>query len=214
EYVGIDNARLIYQAAKHPKSYVSLDSADHLLSERRDANYVANVVTAWVGRYLPEQVEARENASTGADEASEGTVRVMETRTSRYQQTIDAGPRHRLVADEPRHVGGDDLGPNPYDLLLAALGACTNMTLRMYAERKEWPLDRVTTTLHHEKIHARDCKTCQTKEGKIDHIERTLVLEGDLDDAQRKRLMEIADKCPVHRTLHSENSIVTRLEEI
>ncbi len=133
---------------------------------------------------------------------------VRETGAGRFAQKIAAGP-HALRADEPVEYGGDDTGPGPYDLLLAALGACTSMTVRMFAERKGWPLDRVSVTLAHEKIHAKDCADCETREGRVDRIVRRLALEGNLDGAQRARLFEIADKCPVHRTLTSEVSIVT-----
>ncbi len=123
---------------------------------------------------------------------------------------IEAGS-HRLVADEPAAAGGSDQGPDPYALLLASLGACTAMTLRMYADRKQLPLQGVTVTLRHAKIHAADCADCETREGKLDRIERDLELSGPLDDAARSRLLEIADKCPVHRTLQSEIRVVTRL---
>jgi putative redox protein len=135
-------------------------------------------------------------------------VTVRETRQERLQQEITAGA-HRFLADEPLAAGGGDSGPNPYDLLLAALGACTAMTLRLYAERKALPLDRVTVRLRHGRIHAADCETCETREGMIDRIERAIALEGALDAAQRARLLEIADKCPVHRTLTSEVDIRT-----
>jgi putative redox protein len=123
---------------------------------------------------------------------------------------IAIGP-HRLLADEPVSSGGEDSGPSPYDLLTAALGACTAMTVRLYADRKEIPLERVSVNLHHEKIHATDCLECETKEGRIDKIERVIELEGPLDEAQRAKLLEIANKCPVHRTLHSEVFVPTRL---
>jgi len=199
--VGIDNATRIFTAAKHPKSFVSLADADHLLGRRSDAAYVGNVIAAWAERYLdaPAQQAAR-------DPAAPRMVVVHETGQGRYQQAITAGP-HRLIADEPVAVGGLDSGPNPYDLLLAGLGACTAMTVRMYAERKALPLDRVTVTLRHGKIHAEDCEDCETKDGMIDRIDRALTFEGELDADQHKRLMEIADKCPVHRTLTSEVSI-------
>jgi uncharacterized OsmC-like protein/alpha/beta superfamily hydrolase len=199
--VDIDNASKIFLAAKHPKSFVSLDHADHLLTQREDAQYAAAVLAAWASRYLDvESVPA---------EAVSG-VRVAEAGEGRFAQLVTAG-RHRLRADEPTAVGGDDSGPGPYDLLLASLGACTSMTLRMYAEQKKWPLARVTVDLKHDKVHAEDCAECETREGKIDRIERVLTLEGDLEDAQRARLLEIADKCPVHRTLHSEIWIETTL---
>jgi putative redox protein len=136
-------------------------------------------------------------------------VRVAETGAGRFSQLIVAG-RHRLRADEPVAAGGDDSGPSPYELLLAALGACTSMTLRMYAAQKQWPLERVMVDLSHEKIHAADCEECETKDGRIDRIERTIRIEGPLEPDQRARLLEIADRCPVHRTLHSEVSIVTK----
>jgi len=202
EVVNIDNASRIFTAAKHPKSFVSLAGADHLLSRRSDAAYVANVINAWAGRYL----EAPERAAKPAAQSRDVVVR--ESRQGRFQQEITVGP-HRFLADEPRDVGGLDSGPGPYDLVLAGLGACTAMTLRLYAERKALPLDQVTVELSHAKIHAQDCADCETKEGMIDRIERAITLAGDLDAAQRQRLMEIADKCPVHRTLTSEIDIRT-----
>jgi len=202
--VGIENAGEIFAAAKHPKSFVSLDDADHLLSRREDAVYVATVLAAWATRYLG-QAEAPE-----APRAVPGTVVVREAGEGRFAQHIATG-KHTLRADEPEDFGGNDSGPGPYDLLLAGLGACTSMTLRMYAARKQWPLDRVTVTLQHEKVHAEDCADCETKEGRIDRIERSLILEGTLDAGQRTKLLEIADKCPVHRTLESEVVIETEL---
>lgn len=199
--VGIDNASQIFLAAKHPKSFVSLDRADHLLTARADASYAATVLAAWASRYLDEE-PAPVDAVPG--------VRVAEAGEGRFAQLVSAG-RHRLRADEPAAVGGDDSGPGPYDLLLAGLGACTSMTVRMYAERKQWPLARVTVELKHDKVHAADCAECETRDGRIDRIERVVTLEGELDAAQRARLLEIADKCPVHRTLHSEVRIETRL---
>jgi uncharacterized OsmC-like protein/pimeloyl-ACP methyl ester carboxylesterase len=202
DIVGIDNASRIFAAARHPKSFVSLAGADHLLSSRRDAAYVANVIAAWTERYL--DMAPAEAAGQG----DPGLVTVRETRNGRFQQEILTGA-HRFLADEPVKVGGSDSGPNPYDLLLAALGACTAMTLRLYAERKALPLDRVTVRLRHDKIHAADCETCESKEGMIDRIERGIVLDGALDAEQRARLLEIADKCPIHRTLTSEVDIRT-----
>src|SRR3569832_1471297 len=197
--VGIDNATRIFVAAKHPKSFVSLSDADHLLGNRRDTAYVADVITAWASRYLePKQVDER------ADESkSPRVVVVRETRNGKFQQTVTVGP-HQLLADEPVAAGGDDSGLAPYDLLLAGLGACTSMTMRLYAERKSLPLTRTTVTLRHNKIHAEDCAECETKTGMLDQIERVIAMECPLDAEQRKKLIEIADKCPVHRTLTSE----------
>ncbi|MDH3321007.1 MAG: bifunctional alpha/beta hydrolase/OsmC family protein [Betaproteobacteria bacterium] len=199
--VDIDNASKIFLAAKHPKSFVSLDRADHLLTQKEDARYAATVLAAWASRYLEAQA-APADAVTG--------VRVAEAGDGRFAQLVTAG-RHHLRADEPTSVGGDDSGPGPYDLLLAGLGACTSMTVRMYATQKKWPLECVTVDLKHDKAHASDCAECETREGKIDKIERVLTLEGDLDEAQRARLLEIANKCPVHRTLHSEVWVPTTL---
>jgi len=204
EVVGIDNASRIFAAARHPKSFVSLADADHLLSRRSDAAYVANLIAAWAERYL--EMAPRPGTE---DQIEPGVVVVRETGQGRLQQEIRAGT-HRLIADEPLDAGGGDSGPTPYDLLLASLGACTAMTLRLYAERKGLPLDRVTVRLRHAKIYAADCAQCETREGKIDRIQREIMLEGALDQDTRARLLEIADKCPVHRTLTSEVDIVTR----
>ena len=197
--VDIDNAAKIFVAAKHPKSFVSLDDADHLLSRADDAAYAAEVLAAWASRYLEKQAMERVPG-----------VRVVESGHGKFAQDIFAG-RHRLRADEPQSVGGMDTGPSPYDLLAAALGACTAMTIRLYAEHKTIPLERVTVDLVHDKVHAADCAECETREGRIDRIERVIALEGDLDQAQRAKLIEIANKCPVHRTLQSEVLVPTRL---
>ena len=202
DLVGIDNASHIFAAAKHPKSFVSLAGADHLLSQKSDAIYVANVIAAWAERYLDAP------AAMAQTEAETGTVLVRETGGGKFQQEILSGP-HRFLADEPVKVGGLDSGPGPYDLLLAGLGACTSMTLRLYADLKKLPLERVSVRLSHNRIHAEDCLNCETKEGMVDRIERAITLEGALDATQRQRLMEIADKCPVHRTLESEIDIRT-----
>ena len=203
--VGIDNATHIFVAAKHPKSFVSLVGADHLLSGKRDAAYVADVIAAWAQRYvdpvMPEQV-----ADLG--EAPRNVV-VRETRNGKFQQSVSLGP-HQLLADEPVAAGGENSGPGPYDYLLAGLGACTSMTMRLYADRKSLPLERVTVTLKHSKIYAQDCAECETKAGMLDQIDRVISMQGALDAEQRSRLMEIADKCPVHRTLTSEIHIVTK----
>lgn len=200
QIVSIDNASALFTAARHPKSFVSLDDADHLLSQRRDARYAAEVIAAWSQRYLGTPVDSPDQPP--------GEVVVTETGRGVFEQSITVGPHH-LMADEPVSVGGLDSGPSPYDLLLGALGACTAMTMRLYAQRKALPLERVSVLLRHSKIHATDCQTCETTQGQIDRIERVITIDGDLDGAQRARLMEIADKCPVHRTLNSEVDIRT-----
>ncbi|MCK1280334.1 OsmC family protein [Bradyrhizobium sp. 61] len=203
--VGIDNATKIFVAAKHPKSFVSLDHADHLLTKPADALYAADVIAAWASRYIDTAKPAK--AMDLAEEPRK--VVVQETRKSKFNQLITVGPHH-LVADEPVAAGGEDAGPGPYDFLLAGLGACTSMTMRLYADRKSLPLDRVTVTLKHSKIYAKDCAECETRDGMLDQIERDIAIDGALDAEQRKKLMEIADKCPVHRTLTSEIRIVTK----
>ena len=198
--VGIDQASALFRAAKHPKSFVSLDDADHLLTAKADAAYAAGVVAAWAERYLP---------ATAAPPPAEGAVDVRETGAGRYVQEVRVG-RHRLVADEPESVGGLDAGPSPYDLLAAALGVCTSMTIRMYAERKGWPLQAVQVAVRHAKVH-RDDSGAEAS-AKIDRLTRAIQLDGPLDEAQRSRLVEIADRCPVHRTLERANEVVTTLE--
>src|SRR4051812_7255488 len=203
--VAIDSASRIFVAARHPKSFVSLPGADHLLSGKRDGMYAADVIAAWAERYVD---AAAPQAVEGPGEEPRAVI-VRETRNSKFQQAVSIGP-HRLLADEPVAVGGQDSGPGPYDLLLAGLGACTSMTMRLYAERKSLPLERVIVTLTQSKIHAEHCAECDTKIGMLDQIERTIAMEGALDAGQRQKLMEIADKCPVHRTLTSEIHIITR----
>lgn len=209
EIVEIDHARRIYKAASHPKSFVSLDDADHLLLSREsDAIYVGRILAAWAGRYLPEK--AGEDGPAAAEKAEDGMVFVESGDTGFFNQVYSGV--HRLVADEPRSVGGSDRGPTPYGLLLAALGACKSMTLRMYADRKKWPLESISVELEHQKIHAQDCGECESEKGQVDHIDVVLRVTGDLSDQQRRRLTEIADRCPVHRTLTSETVISTTLE--
>jgi len=200
--VGIDNAAQIYQAARHPKSFISLDTADHMLNHPADAAYAGSVIAGWAARYI----DAREKT---ADRPPAGEHRVV-TRVGRsgYRTEITAGG-HSLVADEPADVGGTDTGPAPYDLLAAGLGACTAITLRMYADRKDWPMEAVTVSLVHRKVDAASCRDCETRTGKIDRIERVIDMTGPLETAQRQRLMEIAGRCPVHRTLQSEIDVVT-----
>jgi len=200
--VGIDNATRLFVAARHPKSFVSLDKADHLLTRAEDAAYVAAVLSGWAERLLPTPVPA-----PVATEA--GEVAVVDAGEGLFPQWVAAGT-HRLRADEPVTAGGSDSGPAPYDLLLAALGTCTNMTLKLYADRKGWVLDRLETRLRHDRIHAEDCAECETRTGMVDRIERQITVEGDLTAAQRAKLAEIADKCPVHRTLHGPLVVSTR----
>ncbi len=204
--VGIDNAATIFMAAKHPKSFVSLDQADHLLSDERDSLYAGAVIAAWARKYIGIPIEKIRPAE------SEDHRVVARTGKSGYRTEISASG-HDLIADEPESLGGSDMGPNPYDYLAAGLGACTTMTLRMYADRKEWPLDEIVARLKHQKVHADACEDCETKSGKLDEIDREIEVIGDLSEEQRKRLLEIADKCPVHRTLHSEIKVRTRLKE-
>lgn len=201
--VNIDNAAKIYTAARHPKSFISLDGANHLLTDKNDSAYVGNVIAGWVRRYL--KVEEHEKNAL----KSESKVAVQ-TSDESYTTQIKAG-KHRLVADEPEDVGGADQGPTPYDLLSSALGACTSMTLQMYSKRKKWDLKEVTVHLNHDKDYAQDCADCEKSTAKIDQFERKIELKGDLDETQRKRLLEIADKCPVHKTLHSDISVKTSL---
>jgi uncharacterized OsmC-like protein/alpha-beta hydrolase superfamily lysophospholipase len=210
DIVGIDNAGRIFEAAKHPKSFVSLDNADHLLSRKADAVYVADVIAAWAARYLgtEEVVAATEKTLTAAP----GTVVVAETGKGKFANAVSVGGRHALLADEPTESGGTDIGPSPYDYVLAGLGACKAMTMRLYAERKGIAMKRARVTLKHDKIHAEDCAECETKEGTIDAIDVEIVIEGDMDEATRKRIAEIAERCPVHRTLTSEIRIESRLK--
>jgi len=203
--VGIDNASSIFMAAKHPKSFVSLDDADHLLSRKSDALYVARTLAAWAERYLDDT--AADESSPEPPAPAEGEVIVQETGAGNYQNAVRAG-RHRLLADEPRSVGGLDTGPSPYDFLLTALGACTSMTLRMYADLKQLPLDRVSVRLTHEKVHAQDSTSAT---GKADVLTRYVHVEGDLSAAQRQQLLEIANKCPVHRTLEGDIRVRSEL---
>jgi putative redox protein len=205
--VGIDHAERIYRAARHPKSFVSLDDAEHLLTSERDARYVGEVVAAWAGRYV-EQGEPEVEARAGEEELPRGQV-VVVGGDGLAQEVV--ARHHRLTADEPRSVGGTDTGPTPYDLLLAALGACASMTLRLYADRKGWPLEGVRVSLDHGRIHAKDCAECAAKEGRIDRIDRKIEVLGELDGEQRARLLEIADRCPVHRTLKGEIDIRSEL---
>lgn len=203
-FVSIDNATAIFKAAKHPKSFVTLRDADHLLTEPEDADYAAEVIAAWAGLNAGLRVPAPPPG------APEGVVRISEADPDGFLQDIAAGPNHHMLADEPLAYGGTDKGMSPYGFLAAGLGACTSMTIRMYARRKGWPLDAVSVDVTHNKVHAQDAnETNQTD--RIDAFHRAIRLEGDLDSEQRERLLEIADRCPVHRTLEASSRITTAL---
>ncbi|GAA5225614.1 bifunctional alpha/beta hydrolase/OsmC family protein [Paeniglutamicibacter antarcticus] len=218
QIVSVDEAGKIFSLARHPKSFVALDGADHLLSRREDSQFAADIIGAWAGRYAFEENQApsvggaaptRNEAQDASVVREPGIVTVQESGNGSFQQLISSG-HHAVLADEPTPIG-TDTGLSPYELLLAGLGACTSMTLRMYAQRKKLDLQKVSVRLAHSRIHAEDCANCETTSGKIDHIERSITLTGNLSDEQRNRMLEIADKCPVHRTLESEISITSTL---
>jgi putative redox protein len=203
EIVGIENATEIFLAAKHPKSFISLDRADHLLSDPADAGYAAHAIAGWLARYLP--------ADTRQDDEVVSDVRVMETGEGRFQNIVRAR-QHRLFADEPKKIGGLDSGPTPYDFLSIALGACTSMTLRLYADRKNVPLGRVSVNVAHEKVDVHDYGDCAgnvSRNGKIDRFTRTIAVDTELNEELRAKIIEIANKCPVHRTLVSSSVVST-----
>lgn len=206
EIVGIDNAARLYGAAKHPKSFISLDHAGHLLQDPRDAAYAARVIAAWGSRFLDELPQA--------EPVDHNRIRVSEIGQGQFQNTVVAG-RHRLFADEPVSVGGDDLGPSPYDYLSIALGACKSMTLRMYARHKGLDLGRISVEVSHGKVAAEHCEDCGDvaagKSGRIDRFECLIAVEGAVSAEVRNRLVEIAGKCPVHSTLQHSAAIVTRV---
>ena len=183
---------------------MTLDDADHLLTRDEDAEYAAEIITAWVRKYIPLKPPAPPPG------VPEGIVRVSEADPDGFLQDIQSGPRHHALADEPRAYGGTDQGMSPYGFLSSGLGACTAMTIRMYARRKKWPLTHVAVDVSHDKVHAQDADHGDTK---IDSFHRLIRLSGDLDPDQRARLLEIADKCPVHRTLEHPSRITTVLEE-
>lgn len=205
EVVSIDNASAIFQAAKHPKSFVTLDNADHLITRREDAEYTADVIAAWVGRYIDLSPPAPPPG------APEGVVRVTEADPHGFLQDIQAGPHHHAVADEPLAYGGTNRGMSPYGFVSSGLGACTTMTLRMYARRKGWPLTGVSVDVTHSKVHAQDAESGSP--GRVDVFTRTISLRGNLSEEQRAKLLEIADKCPVHRTLEHSSTVKTRLAD-
>ena len=197
--VGIENAQHIFAAALHPKSFVSLDHADHLLSDQVDSDYAGQIISAWASRFLElQRPETAENVEVAGQTADKFLCRVQ------------AG-RHALLADEPEENGGKDLGPDPYHYLASALGTCTVMTLNMYARHKKIPVKRVHCEVAHDRIHAEDCESCEKRSGKVDRLKRVITIEGDLDEDQRSRMLEIADRCPVHRTLENEIRVESRL---
>lgn len=200
--VGIAEAEKIYREARHPKSFVSLDDADHLLSRKRDSEYVARVAAAWASRYLPEQASAAPSVAAGQV--------LVEEKDHKFTQNVYSDSHHWL-ADEPTAVGGRNTGPDPYEHLLAALGTCTAMTLRMYASHKSLPLEHVSVRLRHNRDYYADCESCDEATKKIEVLERVVSLRGDLSPAQTERLLEIADRCPVHRTLHGDLQVKTVL---
>jgi putative redox protein len=201
--VELDNASQLFAAAKHPKSFVSLDKADHLLTNETDSRYAGGVIAAWAARYIPQTEDP------ALAPIPEGSV-LARTEIGGFRTDIQAGPHH-LVADEPASYGGTELGPTPYGLLSAALAACTTMTLRMYANHKRLDLRSASVHVTHKKVHAEACTDCESDKGNVDVFDRELILDGDLTEEQRQRMLEIADRCPVHRTLHSEVKVRTKL---
>ncbi|MEL7451106.1 MAG: bifunctional alpha/beta hydrolase/OsmC family protein [Pseudomonadota bacterium] len=211
--VGVDNAGEIFAAAMHPKSFISLDKADHLLSRDEDARYVASVLASWAHKYIADTGDAKKTGSASAVPAARDGETLAITRAGGFRTDINASG-HVLVADEPASVGGTEAGPTPYDLLSASLAACTSMTLQMYARHKKIDLEAATVSVAHDRIHADDCADCETTgNAKLDRFTRTVRLTGNLSEEQRGRMLEIADRCPVHRTLHSEVVVETRAEE-
>jgi putative redox protein len=211
--VGIENARMIYDSARHPKSFVSLDGADHLLTDPTDAAYVASIAAVWAARYVDENAWTQRSPTSGLDDAVPTTsgYQVPGARaTTRKGLATEIATRGFLMrADEPAADGGTETGPTPYDLLAAALATCTSMTLRIYANHKGMSLDEVSVQVTHTSVHAEDCRNCENKEGKIALLERTIEIIGDLSETDREKLMKIADRCPVHRTLHGSIEVHT-----
>ena len=200
--VGIHNAEELYKAAHHPKSFVSLDGADHLLTEKKDSNYTGQVIAGWASRYVTipetEKISSKHDVAASLNNADGFTTHMK------------LG-NHFVLADEPESFGGNNYGPTPYELVSAGLASCTAMTLQMYAKRKNWNLQNVTVHINYNKQHAVDCEDCENDTAKIDTFTREIMLEGTLDDTQQKRLLQIADKCPVHKTLHSATQVITKL---
>ncbi len=227
EVVGIREARQIFETARHPKSFVALDGADHLLLNGEDADFAGTMLAAWASRYLPASVEEQPPAATEAESTEAGSTEAgsTEARSTEagsvvvdevdgaegYAHRARSG-RHTWLVDEPPDVGGADTGPDPYAVLLSGLAACTSMTMRMYARRKGWEYGASRVTVRHERIHAADCETCETAEGRVDRVHRHIELDQALPEEQRTALLRIADRCPVHRTLVGEVDIATTHE--
>jgi putative redox protein len=217
--VSIDHARKLYEAARHPKSFVSLDDADHMLTRQDDAEFVAGTLAVWAARHVNEPAaEESETPANARVKVAKGTVEVNELAGGLSQQIRT--PTHEFRADEPSSVpGGNGTGPDPYELLLASLGACTSMTLRMYANRKQWPVENIQVRLSHERIHAKDCQDCELEADRgndgssfVDLIRKQITIKGAVDETQLQRLHEIADRCPVHRSLMNEKHIKTEIQ--
>lgn len=203
DVVEIENASTLFLHAKHPKSFVSLDKADHLLSREEDSLYAGRVLAAWASGFLTRTATVADELTGGADEV------VARTLGGGFRTDLSVAG-HAMLADEPLSYGGTNLGPTPYDYLSAALASCTSMTLRMYADHKGLDFESATVRVRHRKIHAEDCRDCDTGDGKIDEFERVISLEGSMSAAEKERMLEIADRCPVHKTLHTEVKIRTR----
>lgn len=201
--VGIKNAEEIYKAAHHAKSFVSLDGVDHLLSKKEDSNYVGQVIAGWASHYL--------NIPTDEEIKSKSKVAASLNGDEKFTTHLKLGD-HYFIADEPTSFGGNNFGPSPYEFLSAGLAACTVMTIQMYAKRKKWEVENVSCHINYSKDHAVDCEHCEEDSAKIDTFTREIKLTGNLSEEQKTRLLQIADKCPVHKTLHSETQIITTLK--
>lgn len=202
QIVAIKNAEEIYIAAHHPKSFISLDGADHLLSNKKDSSYAGSVISGWAKRYL--------EIPLGKRISSEHQVVASLDSGDGFSASMKVG-NHYMMADEPEDFGGNDFGPSPYELVSAGLSACTAMTIQMYVKRKGWDLQNIEVHTSYSKSHAEDCQDCESPGTKIDTFHRELKLSGSINEKQTKRILEIADKCPVHKTLYSETQVITRL---
>jgi len=200
--VGINNAEEVYTSAHHPKSFISLDGVDHLLSQKEDSKYVGQVIAGWASRYLEipsiQEVKSKSKVAASLD------------KDEMFTTHLKLGD-HNLIADEPTSFGGNNYGPSPYEFLSAGLAACTVMTIQMYARRKKWNVENVTCHINYSKDHAVDCEHCEEESAKIDTFTREIKLEGNLSEEQKTRLLQIADKCPVHKTLHTKTQVITSL---